>query len=120
MLRILWGPEARNRVLMLVVAAFSRVLMVHMGIDTWAGFRGMLVQMPMRVRMGMLVGMGCFVMPMLMAMRVGMLMNMQVLMFRYFFHNRLPFPKICFALASSDVYARSGLGCRFFFKNRDL
>ena len=91
---------------MLVVAVFSRVLMEHMGINAWAGLRGMLMQMPMRVRMGMLVGMGCFAMPMLMAMRVGMLMNMDVFMFRYFFHSRLPFPKICFSLASSDFHAR--------------
>lgn len=66
----------------------------------------MLVQMPMRVLMDMLVGMGCFAMPMLMAMRVGMLMNMQVVMFRFFCHSRIPFPKICFDPASSDVNAR--------------
>jgi hypothetical protein len=84
--------DARGRVLVLVGAVLTRVLMVHMGINAWAGFRGMLMQMAVRVLMGMLVGMGFFAMPMIMAMRVSMLMNMQVVMFRYFFHGSPPYP----------------------------
>jgi hypothetical protein len=74
LLRILGVLGARGRVLVLVGTMLPRVFMAHMGINALAGLRGML-------------------MPMLMVMQVGMLMNVQVIMFRYSFHSSLLSPK---------------------------
>jgi hypothetical protein len=93
LLRILGVLGARGRVLVLVGTMLPRVFMAHMGINALDGLRGMLMQMSMRVLMGMLVGMDFFAMPMLMVMQVGMLMNVQVIMFRYSFHSSLLSPK---------------------------
>jgi hypothetical protein len=57
-------------------AVLSRVLMEHMGITALAGLRGMLMQMGVRVLMGMLVAMDFFPMPVIVAVGVGMLMGM--------------------------------------------
>jgi hypothetical protein len=89
LLWILGVLSARGGVLVLVGTMLPRVFMEHVGVNALAGLKGMLMQMPMRMLMGMLVGMDFFAMLMLMAMQVGMLMNVQVIMFRYSFHSSL-------------------------------
>ena len=47
------------------------------------------MQMRVRMLMGVFVGMAFFPMPVFMAVRMGMLMDMQMLVFRYVAHNNL-------------------------------
>jgi hypothetical protein len=76
---------------MLMGAVFPRVLMVaRMRIYVTGRLPGMPMHMPMDMLMSVFVGMDFLPMPVFMAVSMGMLMDMQMLMFGYFCHGSLP------------------------------
>jgi hypothetical protein len=86
-----WKLKPSLPVLVFVGAVLSRVFMVAgMGIHLESGLAGMPVHMAMDMLVGVLMGMDLFPMPVFMAVGMGMLMDMQMCVFRNFFHGNLP------------------------------
>ena len=88
---MLFYPFALLTVLVLVLAVLSRVFMVlRMGLDVVAGLAALPMQMPVDVLMAVFMGMDLITMPVFVAVRVGMLMDMQMRVFGDLFHGNLP------------------------------